>query len=192
MFDQSHIVALLAQYKYIFLFPLVVVEGPLATILAGSLVAIGALNGWLTILIVIIADLIGDSIYYAIGRWGRDNFFDRWGHYLGITPERIVKIENHFKNDSGRTLIIGKISHAVGGIVLVAAGMVRMSYWRFIVFNFIATIPKALILLMLGFYFGLAYVSLSRYLNNIALIAVLAAAAAWAVYVIYKKINIKL
>jgi membrane protein DedA with SNARE-associated domain len=125
------------------------------------------------LLLVVIADLIGDAIYYALGRWGGIYFVARWGRYFGITQERIVDLEKHFDEHAGKTLIIGKISHGVGVVALVAAGAAKINFWKFLWYNLISSIPKSLALLLVGFYFGAVYTRIIRYLDYLAWIMVI-------------------
>jgi len=64
--------------------------------------------------------------------------------------------------------------------VLIAAGMARMPLFKYIQFNFLGTIPKSFILLLIGFYFGQAYAKFDQFLT----FAGFAAAALVALYLI--------
>jgi len=146
-----------------------VVEGPIVTILAGFLASLGYVNLFLVYLIIVAGDVTGDCIWYAAGRWGRRGFSGRWGKYTGITPERLLRIERHFEKHAGKTLLLGKLTHAVGSLVLVGAGVARVKPRRFILFNLMATVPKSLALLLFGYYFGKAYGQAGNVLNYLAL-----------------------
>jgi membrane-associated protein len=164
----DQIIALLIQYKYWLLFPIVVFEGPIITIIAGFLTSLGYLNFIIAYVLIVFADLVGDVIYYYFGRFGREHFINRWGRYLGITMERVKKLEKHFGSHTGKTLILGKLSHAVGGYILVAAGIAKVPLKDFIKYNFIATWPKSMILFLIGYYFGRSYYQISKYLDYTA------------------------
>ena len=142
--------------------PLVVIEGPIVTILAGFLASLGQMNLLICYPLVVVADIVGDMSMYAQGRWGGKPAVERWGHRFGIKPEMIVRLEERFKKHPGKTLILGKVSHFFGGPILIAAGMARMRISKFLWYNFIGTVPKSLILLLLGFYFGQAYEKFDR------------------------------
>ena len=109
------------------------------------------------------ADVLGDLIMYAQGRWGGKPAVLRWGHHFGIKPAIIERLERRFEKHPGKTLILGKISHFFGGPILIAAGMARMRISKFLWFNLLGTVPKSLILLLLGFYFGEAYAKLDQF-----------------------------
>jgi membrane-associated protein len=169
------------------LFPLTVVEGPSISSLAGFFCSLGYANLYLVFPIIVVGDLTGDCLWYAAGRWGRRGFGARWGKFFGITPERLLRIERHFEKHSGKTLVLGKLTHAVGSLVLVGAGVARVRPRRFIVFNLLATIPKSLVLLLVGYFFGQAYGQAASMLNYLALAMVGIAVLAVVGYVVPKR-----
>lgn len=189
IFSFSQIIQGLIYYKYWILFPIVIVEGPIITIISGFLSSLGYLNIFIVYGVVVFGDVAGDIIYYASGRWGRSWFLERWGRYIGITADRIRQMEKHFENHSGKTLIAGKLSHAIGGVILVTAGVAKVPFWKFVWFNFIATLPKTLVLLLIGFYFGRAYAEFSRYLNYTSFAMIALALLFAIIYLIMRKVS---
>ena len=51
-------------------------------------------------------------------------------------------------------MLLGKVTHSLGALVLVAAGAARMNIWVFLGWNLIATVPKSLLLIWLGLWLG--------------------------------------
>jgi membrane protein DedA with SNARE-associated domain len=156
MISLPTITRLLGIYQYIILFPLATVEGPIVSVIAGFLVFTGQLHFALTIAVLIGGDLLGDLIYYSIGRYGGRSFVDRWGKYIGLHAERIGAVEAHFQNHPGKTLFFGK-TQPWGSLILAAAGIAHMPFGRFMQLNLLATVPKSLFFLLLGYYFGHLY-----------------------------------
>jgi membrane protein DedA with SNARE-associated domain len=191
IFSLDQIIGWLLVYKYFILFPVVVIEGPIITIIAGFLSSLELLNPFLVYAVVVAADLIGDFIYYAIGRWGRENFINKWGKYIGLSAAKIIKLESHFEKHTRKTLIFGKISHAFGAPILVAAGVAKIPFWEFIWFNFLATLPKSLIFLLIGYYFGQAYVRLNKYLDYFTIGLLVLAILILIIYFVYNKFKCK-
>ncbi|MEK7195152.1 MAG: DedA family protein [Patescibacteria group bacterium] len=171
------------------LFPIVVVEGPVVTVIAGFLSSLGHLSLFIAYWVIVAGDIAGDSIYYAVGRWGREGFIERWGHYVGITVERVRRLEKYFTQHSGKTLMIGKITHAIGAVILIAAGVARVPFRRFVLFNFIPTLPKSLVFILIGYYFGQVYVKFDRYLEyaTVAVIGLIILSAG--IYFIIRKLG---
>ncbi len=168
IFSLAQITELLIQYKYFILFPAVAIEGPIVTVAAGFFIALKYFHFFGAFLVVVAGDLVGDILHYALGYWGREKVINGWGHYLGINSERLKKIEGYFEKNTGKTLIFAKVFHGVGGIFLIAAGIARIPLSKFIWFNFLGTIPKTLILISIGFYFGYAISTIKSYLELIA------------------------
>lgn len=187
-FSLASVIQLLLHYKYLILFPITVIEGPIITIIAGFLVSTHILNFYLAYGVIVAGDIAGDFFLYAIGRWGRTKSIARWTKYIGVTEERLEHLEKHFDKHSGKTLIIGKLSHVVGAAPLIGAGAVRMSFSKFFWFNLIATIPKSMILLLIGFYFGSSYARISHYFDLTAIFMIVLAIILIIVYFIIRRL----
>ncbi len=72
MIPHPDIAALVATYGIVILAPLAVVEGPIVTVIAAYLVSQGILELWAVLVCVILADLLGDSLFYWLGRRALD------------------------------------------------------------------------------------------------------------------------
>jgi membrane protein DedA with SNARE-associated domain len=164
----------LIQYKYLLLFPVLVFEGPIITVIAGFLVSLGDLDFLRTYTLAVTADLLGDSLYYAVGRLGAHRVVGRWGKYLGVTWGQVEKVKRHFDRHVGTSLVLGKLTHGVGGLILLAAGVAEVPYGVFLWFNLLGTLPKSLLFLLVGYYFGHGYQKINAYLNAVALASVAA------------------
>ena len=164
------ILNLLMVYKYLIIFPISILEGPIITILSGLLVSLGSVNVYMVFLTLIAGDLVGDMIYYIIGRFGRKHFIHRWGHLIGITEDKIIHLEDRFKKHEISILLIGK-TQPIGSVALATAGFVKMPFIKFMSINLIGTIIKTIIFLIIGFYFGKAYMTIDNYLTRGGIIA---------------------
>jgi len=156
--------AVIAIYGYWVLFPIAVIEGPIIGVIAGVLVGTGQFN-WLTALLVLtVADLVGDVAYYALGRYGHGPFMKRVAKGLGLTEERMRPIEEEFKHHDAEVILIGK-TQALGSVILYFAGAVRMPFWSFLWWNFVGTLPKVALFEVIGYFFGSALTQTSKYLD---------------------------
>ncbi len=164
------------------LFPLAVIEGPIVTVIAGWLVRLGYLAfGW-SLLVLVIADLVGDSLLYGLGRWGIGALSPRWRTRLGLTADRLARVSAHFDRSGGWTIVAAKLTHALGFPTLVAAGAGRMAFLPFIMFNLAGTIPKSLLLLLLGYALGEAHVAINAWIGRGSLVILLIAIAALGIW----------
>jgi membrane protein DedA with SNARE-associated domain len=163
-----HLFLLLLQYGYFLLFPIAVIEGPIAAIVAGALVASGALSLWIVIGVLILADLVGDLLYYSLGRWGHVRFLENLVEKIGITNERLEPLTHNFKKNSIKLLLIGK-TQGLGSIILYFAGVAKMPLPRFLWWNFVGTVPKVLLFVTIGYFFGQTLIQSQKAIDYLTL-----------------------
>jgi len=185
LFSFEQIIPWLLQYKYFAIFPLAFFEGPIITVIAGFLSSLGYLNFLVAYLVIVIADLTSDLIYFWLGEFGGRRFIAKRGRYFGIASKQAERLEKYFRRHSGKMLFLGKLLHGVGTVFLVAAGLAKMPFLKFIFYNSLATLLKSLILLVIGFYFGQAFATINIYLENITLFFIGAALLFGLVYFLY-------
>jgi len=183
----SQITVWLLQYKYFALFPLAVFEGPIITIIAGFFSSLGYINFFGAYFVIVAGDIAGDVLHYAVGRYGGRKFIDKWGRFIGVGEREVESLEKQFEKRGSKLLFIGKMSHGVGGAFLVAAGIIKMPFDKFIFSNFLATLLKSLILLVVGYYFGQAFVTINSYLEKIAVLSIAIAVTSALAYILYHR-----
>jgi membrane protein DedA with SNARE-associated domain len=169
-FDLNTIFNWIAVYGYFVILPIAILEGPIITVISAFLSSQGYFNGYILFFILVLGDILGDLLYYAIGRYGKKRVLLRWGHHFGLTEKRLKKIESHFHAHSGKTLLIGKLTHSMGWAALTGAGVAEMPVGKFIFYNFIGIIPKTLFFFVIGYYAGYAYQKINSYIDQVALI----------------------
>src|SRR5512143_1114130 len=125
------LLALLEQFKYHLLVPAAVVEGPFITIIAAFLSTLGIFNVYIVYAISVIADIIGDILLYAIGRFGAPLLHTRLGRWLGATEARLASAEAYYRKHRRRALVASKLIHGIGGTGLIAAGALRIRFSDF-------------------------------------------------------------
>ena len=149
----SQVAPLVSQYGYAVLFPIAVVEGPAVTLVAGALVASGQFDGLLVFAMLVAADLVGDALYYSLGRWGHTPFLERLEKRLALTQERFKPLEEGFRKHDWKFLLIGK-TQPFGSLILYFAGATRMPVLRYLSVNLLATVPKVLLFEGIGYFLG--------------------------------------
>jgi membrane protein DedA with SNARE-associated domain len=150
------------------------------------LCSIGLLNLIATYAVLVLGDLTGDSIFYSIGRWGGRPFIRKWGRFFGMKENKIEITEEHFKKHAGKTLMFGK-TQPLGAIILTAAGLSKMPYFKFMWINLWVTLLKSLILILIGFYFGHAYMLINKYLGFYAATSTALAIIALIIYLLIRR-----
>lgn len=167
----SDVLYILENYKYIIVFPLTVIEGPIISVISGFLVYLGVMNFWATIMILVIADVLGDCMYHMIGRYSlRSDRAKKLVGFFGYSHKSEVFIERHFKKHKFETFLIAKFAHGVGAVIQIASGIAKVNFGYFLIFSFISTIPKTLILVSIGFYAGSSIAKIDGILSTVALV----------------------
>jgi membrane protein DedA with SNARE-associated domain len=181
-----HLFLLLLQYGYILLFPIAVVEGPVAAIVAGALIASSALNGYVVFVVLVIADLTGDLLYYSLGRWGHVRSLERLSARLGVNESRMNSLKTEFQKNDWKLLLVGK-TQGIGAVILYFAGVTRMRLGRFLLWNLVGTVPKVLIFIGVGYLFGQTLLRSQRYFDYITILTFVLALALLGGYWITKR-----
>ncbi len=149
-------VAFLESSKYILIFLGSFFEGSAVMMATGLLWHIGVVGFWPAYLALMAGDILSDIMWYLIGYFAARPFFARWGYLINATPEVIGKIERRFHRYHTRILVISKLTMGLGlaSVILTVAGMLRVSFVRYVTINVLCGIVWILFLMGIGYYFG--------------------------------------
>ncbi|MEQ3549289.1 VTT domain-containing protein [Pseudonocardia nematodicida] len=136
------------------LFPVMLVEGPVATLVAGSLVGAGALGWWPVWLAATAADLIADSLLFLLGRYGTGRRTERLLGRLGLTAARWQELRTAVRSQLPRVVIGAKLVDVGAVPAFLATGMAGVPYRRFLAWNAPLTAARAAVLTGLGALLG--------------------------------------
>lgn len=182
MFTLDGILQLIQTHGLLILAPIAVIEGPIVSVIGAYMAKLGYLNVFAVYAVVVAADLVGDMIFYELGRHGSRILSPKWQHRLRLDDARMEDLKAHFRTKGGRTLVVGKLTHSLGMVVLAAAGAARMNLVSFLWWNLVATIPKSALFVALGYSLGYAYKAIDHYLfraSLVLLLVLIVAALAW-------------
>ncbi len=145
--------AFLIAHGSALILPLAVIEGPFVSIAAGFLSARGYLSWVLAFFLLASGDVLGDVMYYWVGRTGQSPL-TRGLRWLGVRATVPPGMQARLKGKSVQMLLIGKWTQSPGLMVLIGSGMLRMPLQRFILVNALATLPKTAVLMAVGAFAG--------------------------------------
>lgn len=168
------ILYLLLKFKYIILFPLAIVEGPILAVIAGFFCTEGYLNLFIVYPVIVLGDVVGDSIVYMFGRWGIPVFLKKIFKHFGMKPENIEKARVYFDANPKKTISLSKITLGIGIAGIFLAGNARIPYARFLKICLVTSALQYVVYLGIGLLFGSAYKQISRYLNFFAAFSIIA------------------
>jgi membrane protein DedA with SNARE-associated domain len=134
----------------------------------GYLASMGKINWLLAALIGTLGTGFGSAIGYAIGAWGGKPLVDRYGRYLGVTPDKMVWAEKWFCKFGESAVFYTRLLPVVRTIVNVPAGLLGMSFYKFMAYTIAGALPWCLVLAYLGFSLGKNWDEVLQYSHPIA------------------------
>ncbi len=163
-----HLVELLRQYGawiYGILFLIVFCEtglvvtpwlpGDSLLFATGALAAIdtsGTLSAPAVAGLLIVAAVLGNSTNYSIGRWIGPQAFS--GRYRFLKVDYLRRTESYFLEHGGKTVVLSRFMPIIRTFAPFVAGIGRMHYGRFQLFNVGGAVAWVLLFVFGGYFFG--------------------------------------
>jgi membrane protein DedA with SNARE-associated domain len=127
------------------------------------------------ILIGVCAATLGDNFGYFIGYRGGRPLLDRYREVFHVKLETIARGENLFAQYGAMTIFFARFIFGLRVIAGPLAGVLRMPWKRFAIFNFLGALLWVTVISLIGYKFGKHWDLLMEYverLNVVILIAV--------------------
>ncbi|MBW7906326.1 MAG: DedA family protein [Phycisphaerae bacterium] len=118
----------------------------------GALAAVGALNVWLLLGLMIVAAVLGDAANYWIGK-----YFGRWllaRNWRYFNHKHLARTHEFFERYGGKTIVIARFVPIVRTFAPFVAGMGAMSYGKFAAYNVFGAVLWVTVCLGAGYIFG--------------------------------------
>lgn len=190
----THLAALVVQYGawvYAILFAIVFCEtglvvtpflpGDSLLFVAGALAAAGGMQIGLLIVLLVIAAVLGDAVNYGVGAWFGPKVF-RWESSRFFNRSAFDRTHAFYERHGGKTVVIARFMPLIRTFAPFVAGVARMRYARFAMFNVSGALLWVVSLTLAGYWFGnLPWVKQNLTLVILAIIAISLApvAVAW-------------
>ncbi|MDT7570350.1 MAG: rane-associated protein [Actinomycetota bacterium] len=146
-----------------FVFP-----GETALVLGGVLASQGRLNVGVVIALAIVGAITGDAVGYAVGRrFGPGLQSSRLGQLVG--DKRWRASETFLRRRGGPAVFFGRFTALLRALVPSAAGMAKLPYRTFALWNAVGGSVWAVAFVLAGYVAGESYKTVERYLGRGAL-----------------------
>jgi membrane protein DedA with SNARE-associated domain len=107
----------------------------------GGLVGTGHLGSlWIAIGAAVAGELVGNSIAYAVGRFGGAPFFEKYGKYVHFGHEQLARIHGFFEKYGTFAIFICRFVPVIRGFVGFPAGMAKMNLAHFYLWTFLGSV----------------------------------------------------
>lgn len=151
-----------------------VVPGDVIIALGGVYAARGRLDVALVMAIAFVAAVAGESTGFWLGRRYGMRFVRRLPLLNRLEP-KLRDVESYFERHGGKTVAIGRYATAAGAMIPFVAGMAKMPYTRFLLFDAPAVLLWAIGITLVGYVFG----------RNLALVETILSRFGWAILVLF-------
>jgi len=162
-----------------------VIPGETAAVLAGVATFFGSTDLAVSILLVVVAAILGDTVGYEVGKhiFG-PKVLD--GRFLGKHRGKLAKAETFLQTRGGSAVFLGRFTAFFRAMMPALAGASGMSYRTFLVWNATGGIIWGTLFVVLGHVAGQSYKAVEQTVGRGLAFAVLGvvvvAAIAWRVY----------
>jgi membrane protein DedA with SNARE-associated domain len=159
----NNIILWIESSKYFLLFIGTIFEGPIVMMVGGFLYGLGQFDLVPMYIVLVSGDFTADILWYCVGRFGTRKVLFKYGHFLGITPKILEKVENRFRHYHEKILIISKLTMGLGFafIVLIVAGMFKVPFKNYVILNLIGGFIWTAFVVAIGYFLGNIYLLIS-------------------------------
>lgn len=142
----------LGPWTYAVLALLVLIEGPIAILLASAAASAGLLRPVLVFLSAAIGNLTADTLWWLLGYAGKTEWIHHFGRLLGIHEDRIEHLKHNMIKHATRVLFMAKITVSFSIPALIAAGLLRIPWRRWFPYFVVAETLWTGSLVLIGYY----------------------------------------
>lgn len=151
----AELTPLVLHYRYWIIIPISFIEGPIIAFVTGTLAKLGYFNPYIAFLIFFFRDVVLDSSFYFLGKYGgRTALAQKLLTKLGVGEQHLADVRVLWDEHGFRTMFFSKLSYGLSATFLVVAGMVDMAWSRFLYYAALVALAQYGILFVLGYYFA--------------------------------------
>jgi membrane protein DedA with SNARE-associated domain len=131
--------------------------GETALILFGVLASKGDYDIAAVIAVAAVAAIVGDNLgYWVIGRWGGRRLFERSRYLKRYADAVLPRAERVMGRHGGKTVFFGRFVAVLRFTAAWVAGLGRMHWWKFLLWNALGGIAWATLVGLVAYYGGKA------------------------------------
>jgi membrane-associated protein len=119
----------------------------------GTLAAAGGMDIHLTVMVLVAAAILGDSVNYAVGHYIGPRVF-REGSSRWLNRSHLERAHEFYERHGGKTIIIARFIPIIRTYAPFVAGIGAMAYRRFIAYNISGAVLWVASLCYAGYFFG--------------------------------------
>ncbi len=170
----SFIANLIANYGYFGMFLGMVLEAVIIIIPSEAILATGGIlagNGifsfWGAFLTGLLGSIFCAIVIYFMGYFGGKPFIKKYGKYFFMKEEDIEKSDSWFNKYGLISALIGRNFPIIRTLISLPIGIMRLSFWKFLIFTTIGSIPWTFVFVYVGYALGNNWIVINEYVNRL-------------------------
>ncbi len=130
---------------------------------AGFLASQGVFNIALLCIVTFVAAVLGDNVGYQFGKKAGPRLFKKPNSIL-FSQENISRSERFYKKHGGKAIILSRFVPVVRTFAPIIAGVGKMQYKMFFIYNVTGALIWAVGITLLGYFLGKSIPDIDKYL----------------------------
>ncbi len=129
------------------------------------------LNVWLLGAILTVAAIVGDTVGYNVGKATGPRIFTREDSLL-FNKKHLLRAQAFYEQHGGKTIILARFMPIVRTFAPVVAGVGRMEYRSFLMFNVVGGVAWIWSMLLIGFILARTVPAVAQHVEKVILVVV--------------------
>lgn len=168
----NFVLNLISSYGYLGMFLGMILEAVIIIIPSELILATGGIlasKGIFTFTGAFTIGLLGSTfcaiIIYFMGYLGGKPFIKKYGKYFFMKEEDIEKSDSWFNRYGMLAALIGRNFPIVRTLISLPIGIMRLSFWKFLIYTIIGSIPWTLAFVYFGYALGENWITIKSYID---------------------------
>ena len=138
-------------WSYPLLVLLVIIEGPVVTLLAAVAASLGYMRLPLVMLCALVGSAIADAFWYTLGYMHAEERILRYGRWLGLRRHHVEQLQTEMQLHAPKLLFFAKFVAVLATPTLIAAGLARVPFRRWFPIVFLGELIWVVVLVFIGY-----------------------------------------
>lgn len=168
------VINLISNYGYFGMFIGMVLEAVIIVIPSEAILATGGiLSGrgifsfWGSFLVGLLGSVFCAIVIYFMGYFGGRPFVKKYGKYFCMKEEDIEKSDSWFNKYGLIAALIGRNFPIVRTLISLPIGIMRLSFFKFLIYTTIGSIPWTFVFTYVGYALGNNWVIINQYVSKL-------------------------
>ncbi|MBC7503342.1 hypothetical protein H7169_00005 [Candidatus Gracilibacteria bacterium] len=160
---------------YVLMLILMIVEGPIVTLIAAFLASLGVFDIYLVVILGWIGDISGDFLFYSIGRFGWNIFENKTAIKNQKESRFIQKLDHLIRTNLILAILVIKFTPYAPPIGLTYIGKMQVDIEKYLIASIVLSIPIPLLSGLVGYHIGIVNTLMNKYSGTTLILYILGA-----------------